>query len=93
MVLQAGYFVSDQTELFAHEIRHFTEDRRDGQQVVTQFGARRVDIGPCHDLVGQGVPVQLDAMHHQAAVTTGNRVNRHQGRVREALVQILHDDA
>ena len=32
-------------------------------------------------------------MHHQTAVAASHRIDRHQGRVREALVQIFHDDA
>ena len=43
------------------------------------------------DLLQQGVPVALDAIQREAELRPGHRVDRHQRRMRKALVQVFDD--
>src|SRR6202000_133259 len=45
------------------------------------------------DLLYQAVPVALDPTQRQAELRPGHRVDRHQGRMRETLIEVLDDDA
>ena len=45
------------------------------------------------DLLRQPVPVALDAVQRQAKLRAQDRIDRHQRRMRKALIQILDDDA
>ncbi len=44
------------------------------------------------DLLRQTVPIALDAVESQPKLRAQNRIDRHQRRMREPLIQILDDD-
>src|SRR5690606_4863511 len=91
-----GQAAIHQAELIAHEERHFSKDRGDTYQAFPQFLARLGDgrsgaLRVVQD-VHQHAPVTLDAVHQQAAVGAGDRVDRQQRRMGKTLVEVLHHD-
>src|SRR5579863_9238006 len=50
-------------------------------------------VGLALDLLGQLVPVALDSIQGEPELGAIDRIDRHQRRMRKALVQVIDDDA
>src|SRR6185437_7984468 len=83
----------DQRELVRQEIRLHLEEVRTLHDGIRQYLAQlRQMLLVLHlDLLQQRVPVPLDAIKRQPELSPGHRVDRHQRRMREALIQVLDD--
>ena len=60
---------------------------------ILRARCRLFAIGDVVDLLRQRVPVALDAIQRQPELRARHRIDRHQRRMRKALVQVLDDDA
>ena len=54
---------------------------------------RGFTLGVRLDVVGKRIPVALDAVQRDPELRPRDRIDRHQGRMRKTLVQVLDDDA